>query len=56
MSMILFDLTIEQKIEILMFLLIMIAILGILHLVKIKYQEKIERCNNKIIKAFFKEF
>lgn len=56
MSMILFDLTIEQKIKILTLLLIMIVVLGILHLVKIKYQEKIERGNNKIVKAFFKEF
>ena len=56
MSMILFDLTIEQKIKILIFLLIMIVILVILHLIKIKYQEKIERCNNKIVKAFFKKF
>jgi len=55
MSMILFDLTIEQKIKILIFLSIMIVICGILHLIKIKYKEKIESSNNKIVKAFFKE-
>ncbi len=55
MSMILFDLTIEQKAKILIFLLIIIVILGILHIIKIKYQEKIKKSNNKMIKRLFKE-
>ena len=55
MSMILFDLTIEQKLKILMFLSIMIVIFGILHIIKIKYREKIEMSNSKIIKKFFEE-
>ena len=54
MSMMLFDLSEEQKIALLIFSLIVLSIYGILYLIKIGFEDKIEKCNNKLIRKIFK--
>lgn len=46
-------LTAEERIQVLTILSILILICGILYIVKIKFKDKIDKCNNKIIKKFF---
>ncbi len=53
--MILLDLSQEQKIIIFIFSLIELIICGILHLIKIKFKDKIVKCNNKLLKRIFEE-
>ena len=49
------NLTEEQRLQILFFSLVMLAICGVLQYIKIKYKDKIEKCNNKIIKKIFEQ-
>lgn len=55
MTMMLSGLTEEQKVILLIFSLIILSIFGILHLIKIGLEDKIEKCNNKLIKKIFEE-
>lgn len=47
MVIMLFDLSVEQKIDLIFFSLLLLGICGILHLIKIKFEDKVQ---NKILR------
>ncbi len=55
MTMLLMGLTEEQKVQVMLILLVILVIYGILYFIKMKYKDKIESCNNKIIKKIFEQ-
>ena len=49
------NLTEDERLKVLAFSLVMLVICGVLQYIKVKYKDKIEKCNNKIIKKIFEQ-
>ncbi len=47
------SLTQTEKLNILLFQFVMLVVCMILHFFKLKFKNKIDNCNNKIVKKFF---